>query len=45
VVCINNGVVGIYDPSYVAKATTQVHSLGNTKLVSALLLTRSQHTN
>jgi hypothetical protein len=39
VVCIKNGDVGIYDPSYVAKARTQVHSLGSMKLVTAFLHT------
>jgi hypothetical protein len=37
VVCIKNQVVGIYDPSYVAKATTQLHSLRNMKLVTKFL--------
>ncbi|KAA8900217.1 hypothetical protein FN846DRAFT_989126 [Sphaerosporella brunnea] len=42
VVCIKNHVVGIYDPSYVAKATTQLHSLRNMKLVTEFLYTMTK---
>ncbi|KAA8902712.1 hypothetical protein FN846DRAFT_954998, partial [Sphaerosporella brunnea] len=43
VVCIKNHVVGIYDPNYVAKATTQLHSLKNMKLVTQFLYTMTKN--
>ncbi|KAA8902848.1 hypothetical protein FN846DRAFT_891371 [Sphaerosporella brunnea] len=39
VVCIKNGNAGIYDPSYIVKAGTQVHRLASMKLVLAFLHT------